>query len=176
MLSDIIKSLPAEDAFDEMINRFDRLLIKYARILAYEDSYNDLLLFFIELLLKIKNSSIIMRDDAVIVNYIATSVKNHYIKLLKQSEINRTFAFSELSESQKYCVEQSSACQLELGIKEYCQDNAVLTDLEQQILIMVFEEGYSIAEIARRTQKTRQAINQTKNRALRKMRKSFEED
>ena len=45
----------------------------------------------------------------------------------------------------------------------------ILNDNELHILHLVFNEGYSTAEIARKLGKTRQAVNQQKKRALHKI-------
>lgn len=52
MLSDIIKQIPDERATLEFLKLFGKLLRKYARLLEYEDAYEDLQLFLIELLHK----------------------------------------------------------------------------------------------------------------------------
>ena len=52
MLSDIIKQIPDESATLELLKLFDNLLKKYARLLRYEDAYEDLQLFLIELKLR----------------------------------------------------------------------------------------------------------------------------
>lgn len=68
MLLDIISLVPDEQAVMTLVKRFDKLLRKYARFLEYEDAYNDLLLFFIELLHKLKDNTSLL-NDGVIVNY-----------------------------------------------------------------------------------------------------------
>ncbi len=47
------------DAALKMIQQFQPLLQKYSRKLGYEDAYNDLILFFIELISKIPEHLII---------------------------------------------------------------------------------------------------------------------
>lgn len=54
MLQELIMQYPDDAAVLELIERFKRLLIKYAKKLDYEDAYNDLQLFFIELIAKLK--------------------------------------------------------------------------------------------------------------------------
>lgn len=96
MLSDIISLVPDEQAVMTLVKRFDKLLRKYARFLEYEDAYNDLLLFFIELLHKLKDNSGLQNDDAI-VNYISKAIKNHYICLSKNSERIKTIVFSDMT-------------------------------------------------------------------------------
>ena len=63
----------------EMLRRFAKLLNKYARLLNYEDAYNDLMVFFLESLLSDNMKKLIGKPDAVIVHYIAKTIKNEYI-------------------------------------------------------------------------------------------------
>lgn len=54
MLKDLIEKLPNTDACLELIETFDKLLRKYARLLRFEDAYEELRLFFIELILQLQ--------------------------------------------------------------------------------------------------------------------------
>ena len=116
-----------------------------------------------------RSKNITIHEDAGIVNYIAVSVKNHYIKLSKQSEKNKLTTFTDLSESQKYYIEKISTNIDDTEISWYFQGSMPLTNLEQQILVMIYEHGYSVSEVALCTRKTRQAVNQMKKRALKKL-------
>lgn len=52
---------------------------------------------------------------------------------------------------------------MELNMEEKLAPN------EYKIIYLIYIEGYSVAEIARDTNKTRQAVNQLKNRVLKKI-------
>lgn len=168
MLQELIMQYPDDTAVLELIERFKRLLIKYAKKLDYEDAYNDLQLFFIELIAKLKCTGSLKRDDAIIVSYIAISVKNQYIKLSTKKSLHTT-AFSDLSDSQLYFVDSSNATMLPISIEEYLPHNNKLTLWERQVVMDFFVNGLSISEIAHMQKKSRQAVNQAKNRGLNKI-------
>ena len=66
-----------ESAMLELIQRFYPLFKKYAIKLEYEDAYEDLILWFIEL---IKSYKLAALQEEVIVSYIQVSVNNYYNK------------------------------------------------------------------------------------------------
>lgn len=104
MLSTIICEIPNEDAILEMLRRFAKLLNKYARLLNYEDAYNDLMVFFLESLLSDNMKKLIGKPDAVIVHYIAKTIKNEYIRLSKSVK-TKWILYSDLGEKEQFVVE-----------------------------------------------------------------------
>ena len=82
-------------------------------------------------------------------------------------------ALSDLTEEQMYYVDAKSATEdetdlfVEFGLRE------VLNDNECQVIYQLYIEGYTTAEIARLSSKSRQAVNQLKNRALNKIKRSL---
>ena len=50
----------------------------------------------------------------------------------------------------------------------------ILNKWEYEVVYMIYICGYSAASIARITNRTRQSVNQTKNRALKKLKDSFD--
>lgn len=161
-----------ENAMLQLINQFQPLLHKYSYKLGYEDAYNDLVLFFVELIHKIPEKIIISSKEGIIVTYFATCLKHHYYYLLKHNifYINE-IDISQLSTEQMHYLESllSSSEQTNeniFGILENC-----LTKNELRIIILIYYYGYSSAEIARSKKITRQAVNQLKKRALKKIKK-----
>lgn len=171
MISHLILRLPEEDACVELLNRFDRLLKKYSRQLNYEDAYEDLRLFFIELVMKLKNSDLIQKGDGYLVNYISTAVKHHYIALSKNKR-KLPILLSEVSEEQQHHIEYTTAQELETKLSEYFPYNETLSENERKILIMHFVQGYSISEIAAHFGISRQAVNQAKIAAINKIKRA----
>ena len=53
---------------------FNPLLKKYAYKLSYEDAYNDLLLFFIELIKKLSRNPLRKQEDKYYLSYIKNSI------------------------------------------------------------------------------------------------------
>ena len=158
-----------EAAMVELIERFYPLFKKYALKLEYEDAYEDLILWFIEL---IKSDRLTTLQEEVIVSYIHVSVNNYYKKKIgKVIESKREIVLSNLSEEHIYYLEARTAKEDDKDLFWELNVTEVLNESEHQILHLVFNHGYSTAEIARMSGKSRQAVNQQKQRALEKIRK-----
>ena len=171
MLSDILARVPDEDAVLEMLRKFDRLIKKYARILNYEDAYSDLVLFFIDLIQGRGIKNVCGKDDGIIVNYIVTSVRKHSLRLSNGCKL-RISPLSTLSDEQRYAIESKMSYQDD-SINDYWS-SCLLTEVEENVLRLHYEFGYSISDIAEMTKTSRQSVNQTKIRALNKLRNEFE--
>lgn len=176
MLSDMIKGAQKADEDDMMglIHKFDPLFRKYAVKLHYEDAYEDIILYFIELIKFMNLNRLNSQKDEVIISYINISVINFYKKRVRQLiEAKKEVVLSDLTQEQAFYVEVQSAKTdkanvfIEFGIRE------LLSAKEYQIIYLVYIEGYSTAEIARRLHRSRQAVNQLKQRALRKIKRVF---
>lgn len=157
-----------ENAMMDLITQFSPLIKKYARKLYAEDAENELLLAFIELISffdigRIKNTS-----DGAVINYICQSIRRAYIKLMKKeidSKVESTsielLTDKDMFGSTLSTIDQSFALDIPKG---------TLTQREYTILMWIYVDGYSAAEIAKQLRTTRQNINQTKKRAERKLR------
>lgn len=178
MIAETIRKVQAgnENSLLEMITRFNCLLTRYAYLLKYEDAINDLTLDFIALLKQVDTSIFAEKNDGTVVNYIVQTIRHSYIRLSKQrAKVNSMETlFEDLSESQRYHVENNIACATDelLGIIELLSGKA-LTDNERNVLILEFGFGLSSAEIARTKSVSRQSINQTKRRAIKKLREEL---
>lgn len=64
-------------AMEAIVNTFEPIIKKYARILTFEDAQSELTLFLIELVLKINANN--FSQDSMLVSYISKSIKNKYI-------------------------------------------------------------------------------------------------
>ena len=173
MIKSLIDRLPDDDAALQLLEMFDKLLKKYARLLGTEDAYEELRLFFFELLDKLKSKELCSDSDGYAVNYISKSVKNQYIALSKARNSRREDTFSEMSEEQMVYVEQIAATDDRVDISSYFPSGNELSEREIIILQQFFVDDYSIEEIAQQLNISRQAVNQAKNRALNKIRKAL---
>lgn len=159
-----------KEAMQRLVDRFTPLMRKEAKKLAYEDAYEEICLFFIELIIFMKLETIKKKDDGGVTSYITSSLGNFYKKeAAKSSRRKMEIAVSSLSTEQEYYVEKKLSKEdkqnifIELNMKEK------LTSNEYRIIYLLYIEGYSVAEIARSTNRTRQAVNQLKKRALKKI-------
>lgn len=173
MLYELIEKVQAGDneAMLIIIEKFEPLNKKYARKLNYEDAYNDLILNIIKLVKNMKLNKFNCTGEGAMVSYIVTCVYNQYIFLLKKIIINKQeISLSEMSEEQKYIYDVKTSVMdvgnpfVELQIKE------ILTEDEYKLIYQIYVLEYSVCEIARNKNTSRQAINQKKIRILRKIR------
>lgn len=153
-----------------MVEKFKPLLKKFAYKLYYEDAYYDLLVDFIELIQGINLKQIHDKSEGKMVSYICKSIKNSYIKRLIAVKKSHSFIlYSELSEKQLYYISVLSATYDEYFMHELPYVSLLLTKTEYFVIEMIYCSGYTAAEIASCFSISRQAVNQMKKRALRKL-------
>lgn len=98
--------------------------------------------------------------------YFSKSLKNEYIRLSKESDKknkNESYIDNELLYD---CNKIESNIEILDSIR-------ILTTYEREIIKLIFFNGYKASDIAQKTGKSRQAINQVKNRALKKLKKEY---
>ena len=154
----------------ELIEYFQPLLKKYAFMLGYQDAYNNLLMEFIEFLQKMPLTALNSANDGTIVEYIRVTVANFYrAEVKKIIKKKNEILMSELSESQQSVVyNQNSGCD-DTFLFEYELDK-ILNEEEKEIIYLIYVLEFTSYDIAKMKNKTRQAINQKKKRALNKLR------
>ena len=160
-----------------LVKQFKPLLKKYAYYLQYEDAYPDLQLRLLAVFSKIVENNILM-NDAQIVSYIETAIKNEYIFLSKkQSDKSNNEYATRCQEDedslQSLVMEQSAVVDDYLDI-EYSDLFQNLTVSERLAVWGIVIQGLSAAEIARRQGCSRQSVNQAKRRGLWKLRAQLE--
>ena len=161
----------------KLMDLFKPLLGKYSRMLGYDDAYSDLRLGFHEVVHAIKVDSLRERNDAVVVAYMEKAIKTRYIKLLKQKiSDEKVIPFSQLEKRQMPeesvpLYDGSEFSQLDLADIE-----SILTKNEFLVFKHIFVLSHSAAETARSLSTSRQAVGQTKKRALRKIEKYMQDD
>lgn len=158
-----------DDSLLLVLEKFNPLIKKYARKLAYDGAQTDLIIYFMELLKKLPLNKQ-MKEDKYILGYISTSIKNHYIKLNKsyykilisETELNLDLATPELMiyNLQNDFIENKIVINLALSKLSECQ---------KQIIIDKFFNQKTDIEISQELNISRQAINKTKNKALNNM-------
>jgi RNA polymerase sigma factor (sigma-70 family) len=174
MIEELINQSQAGDseATLTLIKKFNPLLKKYAKKLYYDDAYNDLLLDFIELLHNIRLNRIRGPNERFLVSYICTSIRSSYIKrLISLKKLRNYIPYSALSEGQLYYAEAASATSDPYLRLEITGFEKLLTQSELSIIKMIYLLDYTVTETADIYGISRQAVNQTKKRALQKLEK-----
>ena len=174
MFAELISRLPDEEAYIELIARFEKLLKKYAKLLDYEDAYWDLLVFYLELINKLHNNNAVnfSQNDGRIVNYITTAIKHHFIAKKKKKHTHRETTFSDFNLDYFTVLERIPSPQINDVFRELIPSGS-LSQWENQVIMLIYQYRYKVSEIAQITGKSRQAVNQAKKRALKKLSKEF---
>lgn len=174
-IDDILNSQSGDgDSTVKLIEKFNPLLKKYAYKLNYEDAYNDLLIDFIELLQSIKIDRIYNKNEGGIVSYICTSVHSSYIKKIKECQKLHNLSFyCDLDEKELYYIEMKSSTYDTYFNISFDFLLKSLTKSEYTVIKMIYYGGYTVPEIASYCGISRQAVNQMRNRALKKLKRVF---
>ena len=169
-LWDLINLLPQKEVWEELIRRFHPLLKKYANLLRTEDAYSELRLFFMETLAALKKRRLRRITDDAVVSYLSKAIRNQYIVLSHKAEEKRMEVLAaELSEASLYRCFTSYSYVEDYGLWELLNGTACLTAYEQKALLLYYQVGYTITEIASMRGVSRQAVNQVKLCALKKL-------
>lgn len=177
MISDLIilSQSGDENATLSLVNKFKPLLNKYAYKINYGDAYEELLLEFLILIKSIQLHSISNNSEGALVTYIQKSIYNSFVKQsIKIKQLRSVSLYSELSEGEMYYVESITAHSNDYDLDIDLQSiNHILTNQELIIIKMIYFLGYSPLEISIFYGISRQAANQTKKRALKKLKIFF---
>lgn len=154
-----------------LINKFNPLIKKYSRKLNYDGADTDLTIHLIEVLKAMPIENTNMKKDKYLLGYIGKSLRHKYIKL-----------------SKKYCSTYANELELNEEILEISDNMNMesyiivknllnkLPSLQERVLKDLFMKGYKVSEVAENLNVSRQAVNKTKNRALKNLKKYFQID
>ena len=158
------------DATLELVNRFNPLLRKYTYRLNFDDAYDELLVDFLVLIKTIQFHTFSICTEGAVVSYIHKSIYNSYIKLSKRiNKLRNIQLFSDLDENELYYIESIYSRNDDYSFLDTQCFELFLSRPEASIIKMIFYSGYSISETALICGISRQAVNQTKKRALTKL-------
>lgn len=161
----------------ELVEKFRPLIKRYAFFLHREDSFEDLQCFLLSMLKTWDMSRLSSTDDATIIRYIANSVKNEYMALSKQKGKERGTSYLEDATVPQVIEYEQRTSTWDQYNQLTLQDlHKVLNQYELAIIYAIYFEQQSVAEVAQQKHKTRQAINQTKIKALQKLKKAWGKD
>jgi RNA polymerase sigma factor (sigma-70 family) len=157
-----------DEAFVGIIEKFRPTIKKFSNQLGYEEAETDLVIELIKIIKGTIFTNLKRKCDGALVNYIYHAIENRKINLFK-----------------KYVEGKEREVELNLDIIEnqtsyemedtFLIKNALnnLPALQKTILKEKLIYGYSDIEIAKKYQISRQAVNKTKNRALRNLKKAL---
>lgn len=154
-----------KEELNYLLDKFDLLINKYAKKLNYEDAKQDMILEFIKIIQKIPIENNEFKYNKYVIGYITTALKNNYILLSKKRSKYQEFEiFSNL------IIELSG--ENDKNISKCIVDDYLryLSNKESNIIIELVIKGKTASQLAEEYNISRQAINQTKIRALDKLR------
>lgn len=150
----------------KIIDIFNPLLIKYSRLLYGEDTKQDLIIHLISVVNKINFDNKNLCEDSAIVGYVAKSIRNEYIRLSKK--INKIL-LNELELNLEIEIEYDDFD----SEFEMLDTFKVLTEKEAYVMKLIYIHYLSISEVSDYMKISRQAVNQAKNRALKKIKNIY---
>lgn len=154
------------DSLEEIISILNPLIHKYSRLLDGEDTKQDLTIYLISLINKIPINKETFFENNAILAYISKSIKNEYIKLSKKHDKKRNNEIKlDLNIDMGYEELESEIEMLDLF--------NVLTLKEAYIMKLIYLNYLSVTEVSEFMKISRQSVNQTKNRALNKLKKLY---
>ncbi|SHH41981.1 sigma-70 family RNA polymerase sigma factor [Tepidibacter thalassicus] len=155
-----------------IINKFNLLIKKYSKKLNYDGAYSDLIINLIEIIknIPIYENKNIKREECII-KYISSSLKYKYIKLSKKY---KNIYVSEIELNEKITVSKNqteNTIEIKFLLNEFLDK---LSNRQRYILQKIYIYGYTESEIAKKLQISRQAVNKTKKKALKKLQNSIQ--
>jgi RNA polymerase sigma factor (sigma-70 family) len=157
----------------ELLEAFTPLLNKYARLSHAEDAREELQCHLLEVC---KQVNLNMRNDGAVVNYIKFAVRNHSILLSKRKYKNSNTIFvNDLSDAANVQLEIQESTLDSYDCLLWDEVKTFLTEKEYKIVYALYAQQHSVSEIAIQIGVSRQAVNQLKNTALKKLKRLWNE-
>ncbi|QAA30785.1 sigma-70 family RNA polymerase sigma factor [Clostridium manihotivorum] len=148
-----------------IIEKFEPIINKYSKIIGSDDAKQEIILEVIKVLYKIPIHKETFKEDKYIVGYIKKAIIYKYWSLSKEK--NKLFSCS-------YDFDFNTISSMNEGYTIELYD--LLNDLtkrEQFVIVSKYINELSDNDIANTIHISRQAVNQTKNRSINKLRKSL---
>jgi len=150
----------------ELIIMFNPLIQKYSRKLNYDGADTDLITFILEIIPNIpifKESN--MQNDGCLVNYICNSIKHKFVYLSKKN--NKIISMETELNTDILIQSYEEPMESNLFISSLLGN---LSRIQKQIIKKIFIQDISENTISKQLNISRQAVNRTKNRALKVLR------
>ena len=128
-------------AFPIIFAEFEKLIHYYTARYGSEDAFQELTVFFIELLYRLDTSEFKKDNTDTLKRYIAVSIRNKYISLLREKADSFSVDFS--------CAEYFYGCDSDFFEKHILKEAlSNLSQKQREIIIYKYIHGYSDAEIS----------------------------
>lgn len=150
----------------ELMELFSPLINKYGRLLLGEDTKQDLKLHLFKTIYRMNLETMREKNNKVIFSYLAKAIGYEYIRLSKfhrNKEENEAVVDVET-------YEDEVALNSEIDLLEMME---VLTKKEAFIVSCIYVNCLSSTEVAHYLDISRQSVNQTRNRALNKIKNLY---
>ena len=166
-------------AMEALVRRFLPLLKECAGKeydAPFEDVLSEMIRRFMELILKLPLDDLRSRDEGTLVCYITSCVRNVQNAFwAKKRQSVPTVSWEDLSPAQQLRMEWAEDSDY-LPMPESAQEIFLasrLAEKEKQVVTLYCLAGYNTVDIARMQGISHQGVNQTKNRALEKLKQHF---
>lgn len=159
-----------EEAILMLYNKFLPKIKKCSINLNYETAETDITIRFLEFIKNTNFDALISKCDGAVVNYINRFFDNTFVDLLNSRSTHIFFVY--LDDENSFIKSLSTYDdQSNLDIDYF----TFLTELQKKIIVYRYIYGYSSKEIAQKLKVSRQAVDRTKNRAIKIIKTVYDE-
>ena len=164
-----------KDAMLEIITIFQPIIRKYVRKMNYDEDFeSEIVLHLLEVVRAIDLDRLSARNDYLLIRYISNTLRHRYIYLSKKRNLLRdTEIIPEDEREFDWLDNREDAVEAYSDIETKDLLKKTLTPREQLCVELIVIQGCSATEVAKCLGVTKQAVNQCKNRALKKVRENL---
>ena len=163
-----------EEALLELIRNFMPIINKYSKLMNYDDDFKgEMILKFIQFIkIEFDLRKLDEINNYIIIKYIQSSLYHHYILLSKKISEKSKMESSLINDGIPDTYNIPYHDERLFIIKDTIR--SMLTDKEFHCINLIIFKDYTAEQVASSVGVTKQAINQCKKRALRKLKILFE--
>lgn len=169
-----VEKCQSKDSFAmlELIDKFKPLIKKYSRQFFYENIESDLVIALLQTSQNLPLEKFDPENEGALVNYFSTVVRNSYIDAVKKSKqhLGRILLFEKSDLDNFEGTDPIKTVEDAIEINLLLEN---LSPLQKEVIIDVFVYEKSEVEIAKKRHITKQAVSNTKARALKKLREIY---
>lgn len=160
-----------EQAMMDIISLFEPIISKYYVLMHFDEDFkSEITMHLIELINSMDFTKFRIMNDGAIINFIKTSIHRKYILLSKfKNKILNHEICCEYNDSLGYDEEDYEFQSIldDLLVDEML--NCYLTNKEYVCFSMMVVKGFSASQVSKHLGLSRQAINNTKNRSIKRL-------